>query len=68
MGLGGGCLVRVGGRSGGLLLSRCVYSLVNFFVGMLRAIMVNYARFIRDIHRDTFEIWEIHVTCEIYEG
>ena len=39
----------------------CVYSLVNLFLGMLRAILVNYARFIRDIHRDTFEIWEIHV-------
>ena len=35
-------------------------TLYTFSVGMSRAIMVNYARFIRDIHRDTFEIWEIH--------
>jgi hypothetical protein len=47
-----------GGEGGGRVCLK--YSLVNFFVGMSRAILVNYARFIRDIHRDIFEIWEIH--------
>ena len=32
-------------------------ALKTFFVGMSRAIIVNYARFLRDIHRATFEIW-----------
>jgi hypothetical protein len=42
-----------------------VYSFVNFFVRMSGAILANYARLIRDIHRDTVEIWEIHArsTC-----
>jgi hypothetical protein len=37
-----------------------VYSFVNFFVRMSGAILANYARLIRDIHRDTVEIWKIH--------
>ena len=46
---------------GGDVDDRWFYTaLYTFLVGMSRAIMVNYARYIRDINRDTFEIWEIH--------
>ena len=37
-----------------------LYSLVTFLVGMSGAILVNHARFMRDIRRDTVEIREIH--------
>ena len=35
-------------------------ALSTFFVRMSGTILANYARLIRDIHRDTCEIWEIH--------
>ena len=65
---GGGPTLPLWGRVVTWMIVSCVgvvdihtrYSCVNFFVRMSGAILANYARLIRDIHRDTVEIWEIH--------
>ena len=45
-----------------------LYSLVTFLVGMSGAILVNHARFMRDIRRDTVEIREIHAGLTRWRG